>query len=92
LLRLGDVKLDRLRDGPITWRDGRPPFPALDGGYFRVITVEPLPPDFDRDAPMALDELRDSVRRTTGNDVAITEARWLCGSPTPAVWRNSIGR
>ncbi|HJZ76568.1 MAG TPA: FAD-dependent monooxygenase [Vicinamibacterales bacterium] len=36
-----------------------------------------MPPDLDRDAPMTLDELRQSVRQTTGTDVPITEARWL---------------
>src|SRR4030095_546013 len=53
------------------------PYPPLDDGYFRVITVEPYPPDFDRAAPITLDELRESVQRTTGQEIPITEARWL---------------
>src|SRR5262245_2669105 len=77
LLRLGDVKFGELRDDSARWQAGRPPFPPLDNGYFRVITVEPYPAGFDRDVPMTLDELRDSVRRTTGRDVPMTEARWL---------------
>jgi 2-polyprenyl-6-methoxyphenol hydroxylase-like FAD-dependent oxidoreductase len=77
LLRLGDVKFAAATPNALTWDSGRPPFPPLDGGYFRVITTEPLPADFDRETPMTLDELRESVRRTTGRDVAMTEARWL---------------
>ena len=77
LLRLGDVKFGELRDASLRWQAGRPPFPPLDDGYFRVITVEPYPADFNRDVPMTLDELRDSVRRTMGRDVPMTEARWL---------------
>jgi hypothetical protein len=53
------------------------PYPRLDDEYFRVITVEPYPSDFDRAAPLTLDELRESVRRTTGQDIPITEVRWL---------------
>src|SRR5262249_16935378 len=77
LPRLGRVKFAGHIDGADTWRGGRPPFPALDRGYFRVITAEPYPENFDRNTPMTLDELRESVRRTTGTDVPITEARWL---------------
>src|SRR5262245_62391261 len=57
------------------WRSSA--IPEIDGGYFRVITSEPYPPDFDRDAPMAIDELRESVRRTTGAEIPMVEARWL---------------
>jgi 2-polyprenyl-6-methoxyphenol hydroxylase-like FAD-dependent oxidoreductase len=77
LLRLGDVKISGVTENRATWRDGRPPFPPLDDGYFRVITAEAYPADFDREAPMTLDELRESVRRSTGIDVPMTEARWL---------------
>jgi len=77
LLRLGDVKFGELRDDSVRWETGRPPFPPLDNGYFRVITVEAYPEGFSRDVPMTLDELRDSVRRTTGRDVPMSEARWL---------------
>lgn len=77
LLRLGDVKIAGMAEPPSTWRGGRPPFPPLDADYFRVITAEAYPTDFDRDAPMTLDELRESVRRSTGIDVPMTEARWL---------------
>src|SRR5262249_20483535 len=77
LLRLGDVKFGELQDDFVRWQAGRPPFPPLDNGYFRVITVEPYPEGFDRSAPMTLEELRESVRRTTGRDVPMSEARWL---------------
>src|SRR5262245_53849537 len=77
LLRLGDVKIPEQGRHATAWRDGRPPFPPLDGGYSRVITNEPYPSDFDRHAPMTLDELRESVRRTTGQDVPMHDARWL---------------
>jgi 2-polyprenyl-6-methoxyphenol hydroxylase-like FAD-dependent oxidoreductase len=76
LLRLGDVKIPALMENT-SWHGGRPPFPPLDGGYFRVITVEPYPDNFDRSAPMTLEELRDSVRRTTGKEVPMSDARWL---------------
>src|SRR5262245_59703184 len=56
LLRLGDVKIPEGGSHATVWRDGRPPFPPLDGGYSRVITNEPYPSDFDRHAPMTLDE------------------------------------
>ncbi len=74
LLRLGDVRIPGLAENPLVWQGGRPPFPPLDDGYLRVITAEPYPADFDRDAPMTLEELRESVRRTTGRDVPMTEA------------------
>jgi 2-polyprenyl-6-methoxyphenol hydroxylase-like FAD-dependent oxidoreductase len=76
LLRLGDVKLpaELLQSSP---QGGRPPFPPLGDGFYRVITREPYPPSFDRNAPMTLDELRESVRRTYGRDVPMSEPRWL---------------
>src|SRR5262249_26363027 len=77
LLRLGDVKIPDQESHATAWRNGRPPFPPLDGGYFRVITNEPYPADFDRHAPMTLDELRESVRRMIGQDVPMCDARWL---------------
>src|SRR5215510_7295718 len=77
LLRLGDVKFAAPIDGAETWRDGRPPFPPLDHGFFRVITAEPYPENFDRNTPMTIDELRESMQRTTGREILITEARWL---------------
>jgi 2-polyprenyl-6-methoxyphenol hydroxylase-like FAD-dependent oxidoreductase len=77
LLRLGDVKIPSLTESPIAWQGRRPPFAPLDDGYLRVITAEPYPASFDRHAPMTLEELRESVRRTTGADVPMTEARWL---------------
>src|SRR5262245_29083345 len=79
LLRLGDVKIPEHGRHAAAWRDGRPPFPPLGGGYVRVITNEPYPVDFDRHAPMTLDELRESVRRTMGQDVPMHDARWLSG-------------
>jgi 2-polyprenyl-6-methoxyphenol hydroxylase-like FAD-dependent oxidoreductase len=77
LLRLGDVKIPGMIEDQATWRDGRPPFPLLDDGFFRVISVEAYPVGFDREAAMTLEELRESVRRTFGKDVPMTEARWL---------------
>jgi 2-polyprenyl-6-methoxyphenol hydroxylase-like FAD-dependent oxidoreductase len=77
LLRLGDVKIAGGGENPLVWQGGRPPFPPLGDGYFRVITSEPYPAGFDRETPMTLTELHESVRRTTGKDVPMTEARWL---------------
>jgi 2-polyprenyl-6-methoxyphenol hydroxylase-like FAD-dependent oxidoreductase len=77
LLRLGDVRFGDVAQRPLAWQGGRAPFPPLDDGYFRVITTEPYPTDFDRDAPMTIDELRASVLRTSGANVPITQARWL---------------
>jgi 2-polyprenyl-6-methoxyphenol hydroxylase-like FAD-dependent oxidoreductase len=78
LMRIGDVKLDV---DAVPAADGaRRAFGLaipLDDGYVRVTTREPLPERFDRDAPMTLDELRDSIQRTHGVDVKMTEARWL---------------
>jgi 2-polyprenyl-6-methoxyphenol hydroxylase-like FAD-dependent oxidoreductase len=77
LLRLGDVRIAGLAESSLTSGAGRLPYPPLDDGYFRVITVEPYTTDFDRAAPITLDELRESVQRTTGQEIPITEARWL---------------
>jgi 2-polyprenyl-6-methoxyphenol hydroxylase-like FAD-dependent oxidoreductase len=41
LLRLGDVKIAGGGENPLVWQGGRPPFPPLGDGYFRVITSEP---------------------------------------------------
>ncbi|WP_433472008.1 FAD-dependent monooxygenase [Spirillospora sp. CA-142024] len=49
----------------------------LGEGVFRVITNEPFPPGLDRDAPMTVGELHDSVRRTVGVDLPISTARWV---------------
>jgi 2-polyprenyl-6-methoxyphenol hydroxylase-like FAD-dependent oxidoreductase len=70
LARLGEVELA-----------GDPPagiglFP-VDSSYYRVVSSEPYPPGFDRAAPMTVDELQASIRRTTGQDLAIRRARWL---------------
>src|SRR5262245_61531649 len=77
LLRLGDVRLGDLASSATAWEGDRPPFPEIDGGYVRVITNEPYPADFDRRVPLTVDELRESVQRTTGRRLRITEARWL---------------
>jgi 2-polyprenyl-6-methoxyphenol hydroxylase-like FAD-dependent oxidoreductase len=68
LFRLGEVE-----------PDGEPPrgvFPVGDGCY-RVVSGEPYPDGFDRDAPMTLDELQASFRRTTGQDLPVRRTRWL---------------
>ena len=49
----------------------------LTDGYYRVITNEPYPSDFDRDAPMTVAELQDSVERTKGVQLPITGTRWM---------------
>ena len=49
----------------------------LNDGYFRVITNEPYPTGFDRDAPMTVAELQDSVQRTKGVRLQITGTRWM---------------
>lgn len=83
LARLGDVKLSVERDaaGQIVLPDGtRAPFRLgvpLGDGYCRVTTLEPYPEGFDRDAPMTLDELGASVRRSFGIDLEMREPRWL---------------
>jgi 2-polyprenyl-6-methoxyphenol hydroxylase-like FAD-dependent oxidoreductase len=85
LLRLGEVTLP---DGPPPFE----PFQPVDGkrdpllativiplgsdGY-RIITNEPYPPDLDRDAPMTVEELQASIRRTRGSDLNLGEVRWL---------------
>ena len=68
LARLGEVELV-----------GEPPpgaFP-VGAGVHRVVSHEPYPDGFDRDAPMTVDELRDSVRRTTGQDLVVGRVHWL---------------
>lgn len=77
LLRLGDVKLAADVGDHGGWRDGRAPFVPLGDGYVRVIATEPYPADFDRSTAMTLEELTESVRRSTGKDVRFSEARWL---------------
>ena len=73
LLRLADVKLPAVPPG------AQLPFGTirLDADYVRVTTMEPYPEGFDRDVPMTLDELRDSVRRVHGIDLVMAEPRWL---------------
>ncbi|RMI43204.1 FAD-dependent monooxygenase [Actinomadura harenae] len=80
---LGDVTLDdpdKLPSGiPGTLRTpaGLLMAVALEPGITRVLTTEfgrDLP---DPETPMTLDELRDSVRRVTGEDVTMREPRWL---------------
>ena len=76
LLRLGDVTLE----GDLTPQDipgVRVPLIPLGSGFYRVITSEPYPAELDRDAPMTLDELRASIRRTNGRDLPISGTRWV---------------
>jgi hypothetical protein len=67
LLRLGDVKTPGLLEDQSKWRDGRPPFPPLDGGYFRTITLEPYPAGFDRGAGSSEHQLERALRRWFGD-------------------------
>jgi 2-polyprenyl-6-methoxyphenol hydroxylase-like FAD-dependent oxidoreductase len=76
LLRLGDVTLE----GDLTpdqILDVLVPLIPLGAGFYRVITTEPYPAEFDRDAPMTLDELRASIRRVNGRDLPIGGTRWV---------------
>jgi 2-polyprenyl-6-methoxyphenol hydroxylase-like FAD-dependent oxidoreductase len=77
LLRLGDVKLAPGHEASSGWGGRRPPLVPLGDGYVRVITKEPVPPGFDRSAPMTLAELRESAARVLGVELPIEEARWL---------------
>ncbi|MGK3984156.1 FAD-dependent monooxygenase [Sorangium sp. So ce136] len=87
LLRLADVVLpeDATEQGHLVLSGGRRVRFGLGGiaivplgaGVFRVVTSEPYPPDFDRGAPMTLDELQASVRQALGEDLPVREVRWL---------------
>lgn len=87
LLRLADVTLAEgaTEDGHLVLSGGRRVRFGLGGialvplgaGVFRVVTSEPYPQDFDRDAPMTLDELQASVRAALGEDLPVREVRWL---------------
>ncbi len=76
VLRLGDVTLEP-GVTPADLPDLRVPVIPLGGGFYRVITTEPYPPDLDRDAPMTLAELRASIRRVNGRDLPISGTRWV---------------
>jgi 2-polyprenyl-6-methoxyphenol hydroxylase-like FAD-dependent oxidoreductase len=77
--RFGDVTLDepdRVPRGMLrTATGGFTVFP-LGEGIHRVVASE-WGPDVDRDTPPTLDELRASVRRVLGTDVAMSQPRWL---------------
>jgi 2-polyprenyl-6-methoxyphenol hydroxylase-like FAD-dependent oxidoreductase len=77
--RFGDVTLDepdRVPRGMLrTATGGFTVFP-LGEGIHRVVASE-WGPDTDRDTPPTLDELRASVRRVLGTDVAMSQPRWL---------------
>ncbi|GAA5195635.1 FAD-dependent monooxygenase [Rugosimonospora acidiphila] len=45
-------------------------------GYVRILTAEPEPPA-DRDAPVTLPYLQETVDRALGRHVRLTEPRWL---------------
>jgi 2-polyprenyl-6-methoxyphenol hydroxylase-like FAD-dependent oxidoreductase len=85
LLRLADVTMPNgvAKDDHIALPDGaRSPYVRggvvpLGEGIFRIITNEPYPDGFDRDAPLTLDELQSSIRRTTGHELPIGEVRWM---------------
>jgi 2-polyprenyl-6-methoxyphenol hydroxylase-like FAD-dependent oxidoreductase len=70
LLRLGDVRFPEGTPAPQF-------VVPLGDGWYRLVTREPLDPGFDRREPMTIDELRASVLRSYGVEVAIAEARWL---------------
>ncbi len=80
---LGDVVLDdpsQLPAGvPGTSRtaDGLLMAVALEEGVTRVLTTEFTGPGTRSDAPVTLEELRDSIRRVLGRDVEIRDPRWL---------------
>ena len=66
----GDLTPDQIPDVLV-------PLIPLGAGFYRVITTEPYPAEFDRDAPMTLDELRASIRRVNGRDLPIGGTRWV---------------
>lgn len=75
---LGDVVLgdpDALPWGPTVTEHGEV-FVIPRPGYVRVVTPEPSPPD-DRDEPVTLAYLQDTVDRALGRHVALTAPRWL---------------
>jgi 2-polyprenyl-6-methoxyphenol hydroxylase-like FAD-dependent oxidoreductase len=80
LLRLGEVRLPAATAQQLDGGRLRLPFGflvALDAGYVRITTKEDYPPGFDRTAPMTLAELQDSVQRTLGISLPMSEPRWL---------------
>ncbi len=83
LWRIGDVRIPgaTMDEKGVRLPDGsRPPFGVgvpVGDGYFRVTAREPYPVGFDRKAPFELPELRDSLRKSYGLELPISEARWL---------------
>jgi hypothetical protein len=49
----------------------------IGAGIHRIVVCEPYPPDFDRSAPMTLDELQAGIRQAIGAELPIKEVRWL---------------
>lgn len=76
LRRLADVELE-IAPGAPGWVPGRAPIVPLGGGVYRVVTGEPLPEGFDRDAPITRAEFEDSVLRTLGITLPIRAVHWL---------------
>jgi 2-polyprenyl-6-methoxyphenol hydroxylase-like FAD-dependent oxidoreductase len=77
--RLGDVTLaepDIVRLGMLRTAAGGFAVIPLGEGVHRVVATE-WGQDVDRDVPPTLDELRASVRRVLGADVAMSQPRWL---------------
>src|SRR5262249_54776784 len=77
--RFGDVTLaepDRVPVGMLRTATGGFAVVPLGEGIRRVVASE-WGPDIDRDTPPTLDELRASVRRVLGTDVAMSQPRWL---------------
>jgi 2-polyprenyl-6-methoxyphenol hydroxylase-like FAD-dependent oxidoreductase len=79
LLRLGDVKVaaESVGNGVLVLQGGAGSILSLGDGWFRANTREPYPAGFDREAPMTLAELEDSVERVHGVRIRMTEPRWL---------------
>jgi 2-polyprenyl-6-methoxyphenol hydroxylase-like FAD-dependent oxidoreductase len=78
LLRLGDVKLaEGIGPGVLVLRGGAGSILSLGDGWFRATTREPYAADIDREAPMTVAELEESVERVHGSRIRMTEARWL---------------
>ena len=50
---------------------------SLGDGWSRVTTREPYPAGFDREVPMTLTELEESLVRAHGAPIQMTEPRWL---------------
>jgi hypothetical protein len=71
------VEAGSVGPGVLFLRGGTGSVLSLGDGWFRATTREPYPADFDRDAPMTIAELEESVERVHGARIRMTEPRWL---------------